>query len=271
MNYVQAMIPSVERDEWEWVKGQLGRALDGYCNQLTGLSGREPVPGLEWDVVELTAHLASLAGVYESQNEIGEDFVRPEDFNQFSADMRAHINTTELAPVKELLRSEMTSFMNGIDDPTKPRWVYGCQTTDGNVAAAFMTELIVHGMDLAGVAGPRPELTRRQALAAIPGLMVLSPVFVDHDKAARAAGTYHIRFRGGVDWTQHIHESGALEVKLGRHGQADATLLADPATFLLVALGRQNQWIPALTGKMIVYGRRPWKLLATADITVDGI
>ncbi len=265
------MTPSVKQSEWEWVKGQLRQELDAYCNQLSGLTGREQIPNLDWDVAELTAHLASLPGVYQEQDNIADGFVRPESFSQFSKEMRAHIDTSELAPVKELLRSEMTSFIEAIDNPDDTRWVYGCQTTNGNVAAAFMTELIIHGMDLAGVAGPMPKLTTRQALAAVPGLMVLSPVFVDAAKAAKAAGTYHVRFKGGDTWTQHISDSGVLDVKLGRHGSPDATLLADPATFLLVALGRQNQWVPALTGKMIVWGRRPWKLMATADITVEGV
>lgn len=265
------MTPSVPPSEWEWVKEQLGQAIDAYCNQLTGLTGRERIPNLDWDVAELTAHLASLPGVYQAQNDIADDFVRPESFSRFSKEMRAHIDVSELAPVAELLRSQMTAFVDGIEDPDHARWVYGRQTTDGNVAAAFMTEVIIHGMDLAGIAGPEPTLTSRQALAAVPGLMILSPVFVDARKAAKAAGTYHVRFKGGDTWTQHISESGGLEVKLGRHGQPDATLRIDPATFVLVALGRQSQWIPALTGKMMVSGRRPWKLLRTADITVDGI
>ncbi len=267
------MSGSVPAAEWPWLRDEVNRALDDYCRQLAGLTGNEPVPNLEWNVAELTAHLASLPGVYNSQNEIGQAFEQPADFAVFSLEQRSHIDTSDLAAVSGLLRSELTSFVDGIDDPANERWVYGCRTTDGNVAGAFLNELIMHGMDLAAVpgAGPKPTLSRRQANAAIPGLMAVSPAFIDSAKAAKTAGNYHVRFRGGGDWTQHIDDSGRLTVTPGRNGKPDATLSTDPATFIMVALGRQSQWLPALTGKMVIWGRKPWKMMATADITVGGI
>ncbi len=267
------MVESVPTSEWPWLKEETQRAVDAYCDQLVGLTGQEPVPNLDWTVADLTAHLASLPGVYRSQDRIGQDFERPADFAVFSVEQRSHIDTTDLPGVVELLRSEFNEFINDIDDPANERWVYGHRTTDGNVVGAFLNELVMHGMDLASVpgAGPKPTQSRRQANAAIPGMMAISPAFVDHVKAAKAAGNYHIRFRGGGDWTQHIDRSGHLSVKAGRHGKPDATLSADPATFLQVALGRQNQWLPALAGKMVIWGRKPWKMMATADITVGGI
>ena len=40
------------------------------------------------------------------------------------------------------------------------------------------------------------------------------------------------------------------------------TVGADPVAFLLVSYGREPQWRPILSGKLLSWGRRPWKSLA---------
>jgi hypothetical protein len=41
-------------------------------------------------------------------------------------------------------------------------------------------------------------------------------------------------------------------------GAVDRHVSADPVALLLVAYGRQTQWIPAVTGKLVAWGRKPW-------------
>jgi hypothetical protein len=92
------------------------------------------------------------------------------------------------------------------------------------------------------------------------------------NKARRVAGTYHLGFRGdGGDWTYTVSSDGVLTVSEGRPDRADARMNADPAAFLLVSLGRMNPYIAALKGLSIAYGRKPWKLKALGEVTVDGV
>ena len=41
-------------------------------------------------------------------------------------------------------------------------------------------------------------------------------------------------------------------------GPVDCHVSADPVALLLVSYGRQSQWVPALTGKLLAWGRKPW-------------
>lgn len=263
-----------ETPSWDWLRGQVLAALDAYLALVEGTDGGRKVPGLEWTVAELTAHLASLPGVYRAQDEIGQAFEPPDDFARFSVEQRSHIDTSDLAEVAALLRAEVTGLLDELDrsgDPDGSRWLYGQATTHRNLAATMLNELIVHGQDLAALGGQAPELSRAQANAILPALFALMPVFVDPAKAARAAGVYHLSFRGGDDWQYRIGEGGDLAVERGRPDRPDAHLRADPVTFILVGLGRRNPLVAALTGRMLVWGRRPWKFAATADLSVDGI
>ena len=257
---------------WKWLRGEIDAAIDGFVAQFDGRGADEPVPNLDWTVAELTAHLASLPGLYRRQHELGEAFEPPDDWAKYSIEQREGIPTDDLARVAEVLRSEMTGFLDDLDgDPDVHRWLYGCETTGRHIAGAILGELVIHGQDLGRLTGATSKLTTEQAAAALPDTMAIVPAFVDHERAAKIAGTYHLGFRGHGDWTFRIADDGRLTVEEGRPARADARMSADPAAFLLVSLGRVNQFVPALTGKMIAYGRKPWKLLALGNIAVDGV
>lgn len=259
---------------WRWLTGEVGTALDGFVSALDGLDGATKVPNLDWTVAELAAHLASLPRLYRSQDEVGPDFERPDDFARFSVEQRAHLDTSDLNSVADVVRSEIGGLITQIEatgDPDGSRWLYGQATTHRNVAGSVLAELIIHAQDLAPLSGSRPTLSRPQAMAGLHGAFAIMPAFIDRQKAARAAGVYHLWFRGGEHWAYRIAADGGFVVEAGRPDRADVHLWADPATFLLIGLGRRNETLAALTGKLVVWGRRPWKILATSDITVDGI
>ena len=120
-----------------------------------------------------------------------------------------------------------------------------------------------HFEDVTDAAGVSIEWqVRRQPFA---------PAFVDPGKvAALPDGTYHLRFRGGNDYTYRV-TGGRLEIEDGRNGKADAVMSAAPETFAMISLGRGNQIAAALTGKVVAYGRKPWRLLALGNIVADGV
>ena len=115
------------------------------------------------------------------------------------------------------------------------------------------------------------KLNRRQGNAIVDASMRLAPAFIDPAKvAALPEGTYHLRFRGGNDYTYRVTE-GRLEIEDGRVGKADAIMSAAPEAFAMISLGRGNQVLAALTGKVIAYGRKPWRLMALGNIVADGV
>lgn len=264
----------IDRSSWAWLRGQVIEVLGEVMTLLEGRNGDQRVPNLDWTVAELAAHLASLPGVYRAQNANGQRFERPDDFDRFSAEQRSRIDTSDLDAVAALLHDEVTDLLAELDaedDIDGTRWLYGLPTTHRNLAAGVLNELVVHGQDLAALGGTAPVMTRERANAILPAIFAIMPIFVDPAKARRAQGVYHLSFRDGADWRYEIDGDGHLTVEPGRPEHPNAHLRADPATFLLVGLGRRNPIVAALTGRMVVWGRRPWRFARTADISVDGI
>lgn len=258
-------------EEWSWLRGEVRTAAAAFAGDLREVAdpGRR-VPNLDWTVAELGAHLASLPQLYRDQHRIGTDFAAPDDWATFSIEARSHIGTTDTAELADLIVAE-TETLLAPDDPNELRLLYGCETTVYNTAAGVLTEFILHGQDLGRLTGRQPELNRRQALAGIEQQMVLVPVFVDAAKAAGLAGVYGFGFRGGPNFTYRIDDAGTVTVERGRPDRADARLKADPATFLAASLGRVNPVVAGLTGKIVAYGRKPWRMAQLADVAVDGV
>ena len=115
------------------------------------------------------------------------------------------------------------------------------------------------------------EHTSAEARAAVDAIMRTTPVFIDAGKArAQPDGVYHVRFKGGQSYTW-TKAGPVLEVTVGKPAKADAHLVADPTMFLLSSLGRVSQVRAGLSGKMVAYGRKPWRFLGLGKIAVEGV
>lgn len=256
-----------------WLAADTKAAVAAFGDQLrSGVDGATKVPNLEWTVGELGAHVASMPALYRRQHDLGADFETPPDWAAYSVEQRAHITERDPAALAAVIEAEIGGFLDEIDDPGEPRWLYGQQTTAGNIAAALLSEATLHGHDLAALTGAeKRKLDRRQGNAIIDATMRLAPAFVDPTKvAALPEGTYHLRFRDGNDYTYRITE-GRLEIEDGRVGKADAVMNAAPEVFAMLSLGRGNQALAALTGKVVAYGRKPWRLAGLNTIVADGV
>ena len=263
--------------DWEWLCGEVRDAAAAFVSQLrtveaTERAGATPVPNLEWNVAELTAHIISLPDVYRAQNSLPEPFTPPDSWADFSRAARAHITSIDLSELSNQLLTELDRFLEELGpDGSTPWTLYGQATTAGNLAAGILSELLLHGMDLSAITGTTVTMTNEQALAIIPASMALVPAFLDPERILRCVGVYHMSFRGGDHYHFVVTEDGTLTVGLGKPARADCHLIADPATYLLLSLERTSQVKAALTGKMIGYGRKPWLFNRLAMAKVDGV
>jgi hypothetical protein len=120
-------------------------------------------------------------------------------------------------------------------------------------------EPLVHGYDIARATGRRWAIPPSEARAVIMGLLPLLPDYVEPAEAAGFRARFEVRLRGGCDArTVLAFEDGALTVEQPDGVRSDSYLSADPAAFLLVAYGRITPWGPALTGKILAWGRKPY-------------
>lgn len=259
--------------DWTWLAAEVRTVAAEFSDQLRSISdSATPVPGLDWTVAELAAHLISLPELYRVQNSLDGPFVAPEKWADFSVACRAHITETDPSRLADQLRDEIESWLSELGpDGGGPRLLYGQVTTGKNVTVGVLVELIMHGMDLAELTGAKVTMTSERALAALPNMMTLVPAFIDPVVASRCVGVYHLRFRGGPEYTYRVDADGRIVVSDGKPAKADVHLVADPATFLLLSLGRTGQFKAALTGKVMAYGRKPWLLARLESAKVDGV
>lgn len=144
-------------------------------------------------------------------------------------------------------------------------WLEGVQLPPSVVACHLLEECLVHGYDIATAIGHPWPISRRHALLAVEGgalpiIAALPPTaFVDQERARSFRARFDMRFRGGGR-TQLVFDDGSLILTSEEGTDVDAHVSADPAAMMLVFLGRQPMWKPVLTGKLIAWGRRPWKL-----------
>jgi len=237
-----------------------------------GVDGNTPLPNLTWTVADLAQHVACLPNYWE--NVIGESdpFVVPDDFAAFSDQARAHITQTAPGELADLVETEFDSYLSDLVENPRQRWIYGRAATASEICGLAISELIVHGADLAAVTGaPKPAFTSDEAHAAVAGMMLTAPVFVDPVRAAaQPDGVYQVSFRGGRDYTW-TKTGGTLSIAEGKPARADARMSADPAMFVLSSLGRVGQVRAGLSGKIVSYGRRPWRFLGLGTMLVDGV
>lgn len=128
-------------------------------------------------------------------------------------------------------------------------------------AGTFLGELIVHGRDIARAVGADWPIEPAMVPLVYVGLHQVLPGWVDPHGAAGHTATYQLKLRGS---SVYVYEftNGRLEVDPAQPRPVDVHISADPVIALLTSYCRVGQVGPALTGKVLVWGRRPW--LATS-------
>jgi SCP-2 sterol transfer family len=139
-------------------------------------------------------------------------------------------------------------------------WHAGLRMPLSTLLAVACGEYLVHGRDIARAAGRRWPVPADWARTVFFGLLPIVPHYLRAEQAHGRPARYDIRLRGEhAARAVFTVEDGVLTVGWPAAGQhADCYLSADPWAFLLVLYGRSGPLKPALTGRILAWGRRPW-------------
>jgi hypothetical protein len=144
-------------------------------------------------------------------------------------------------------------------------WLQDIRLPPSAVACHLLEECLIHGHDIATATGRPWRIRRDHALLAVEGgalplIAALPPdAFLDREKAGSFRAAIEMRLRGGGRKTL-VFDDGSLTLTEAGTRAVDACLCADPAALMLVFIGRQGIAKPLLEGKLVAWGRRPWKL-----------
>jgi uncharacterized protein (TIGR03083 family) len=244
--------------EWGRLRDEITGASVKFGDLLrTAPAATTIVPPSSWSVAELGAHLVSLPRRYTRMLD-DDQAAFPERVSALNQAEIEAIGPRDPKQLADLLEADSAELLNLLGhDGDRAVLFYGVQSSVVGVGGALLGELLVHGRDLARMLGKAWELRSEQALAVANGVLPWLANFVNPEVAERAAGTYHLRLRGGDDWTIRVRDGGAV-IERQRPGSADLHISAEPVAYLLVGFQRMSLWRAVLSGRMVAWGRKPW-------------
>lgn len=145
----------------------------------------------------------------------------------------------------------------------RPWLVRGTALPASAFACHLLNESLVHGYDIAHAEERRWQIEPAHASLAImgfafPALSVLDPrAPVDPRHAAGVRACFDIRV-GRAGRAYLVFDDGAVTIESPSSRPVDCHISAEPATLFLLLWSRTTQWPAALTGRLRVWGRRPW-------------
>ncbi|MBF6213613.1 maleylpyruvate isomerase family mycothiol-dependent enzyme [Nocardia puris] len=122
----------------------------------------------------------------------------------------------------------------------------------------LLGEFTVHGYDIARTLRRPWPIDPAFVPLIMDGLHQVLPGWLDPARAAGHTATYAIRLRGlGTEYVYRF-DDGRLVVDPPGPTRPDVRFNAEPITWLLLAYGRLSPLVPALTGRVLATGRKPW-------------
>jgi uncharacterized protein (TIGR03083 family) len=252
-------------DERQELISAVRAAVDRFSAVANGITdAATPVPGSEWTVGELLAHVAWGAETYLSYIDGGAPPAG--DLSDMAGGSLRATNAARLREEPErdprVLSARAATAMGRFLDLASERdldelvqWHDRDEPLRASLAVG-LGEILLHGYDLAAAAKAPWPLTRHDATLIIRNLAPVLPLLVDRSTTKDLTATYDIRLRGDG----HIalaFSDGELAAATAAPARADVTISADPVAFLLVAYGRRSQWRAIAAGKLVAWGRRP--------------
>ena len=242
-------------------------AADIAALLASGADPGTPVPRSSWNVGEAAAHLA-LANELMAELAAGIDRPygdgTPQSLAAANEDSLAWFTERDPGVLAEIVVAQAHAFVAAAEkDPGDRTVVTPMGPLDLDTLGSYLlTHMLGHGWDLAR-ALRRPHMIDRQRVElCLPFLVTAMPRVLDPAAAGRLSATYELRLRGGGPRYTAAFDGGALTVTDGAARHPDCTIVTEPVTFLLIALGRCSPWGAMARGGILAWGRRP--LLAPA-------
>ena len=228
--------------------------------------------GLEWSLAETAVHVLQTTRSYEA-GLTGE--LQPETEVADVVDVIARKNREEIESEPERAPAKIAS---ALDDALRgfvaaaraagPDRIAVFSTeysaTGTGVVCALIGELAIHGWDIARSIGARWDVERDASLFAAYASAAAAPLVLDSSAAAGVDVHVRIKLRGGIPFSIRVRDGRAWSEQSDE--VPEATIAGDPFAYLLAAYGRTGPILPMLRGRLVAYGRRPWKLLTLAKV-----
>ncbi|WP_405877178.1 maleylpyruvate isomerase family mycothiol-dependent enzyme [Streptomyces sp. NBC_01136] len=245
----------------------LGVAIRDTAEEIAALLRRGadmglPVPGSEWNVGEAAAHLAQ---ANELMAALAAGHVRsygdgtPQSLAAANEQALAAFHERGAEPLAALIVAQADAYLKAWDESAAEGTVVSPLGPMGRdvLGSYLLTHMLGHGYDLARALGRPHMIDRARVELTLPFLITAMPRVTDAARAAGLTARYAIRLWGGPRFGVTLTD-GVVSVGSRPPARPDCTILIEPVTFLLMALGRRDQWSAIAQGRIVVWGRKPW-------------
>jgi Mycothiol maleylpyruvate isomerase N-terminal domain/SCP-2 sterol transfer family len=223
------------------------------------------VPGREWTVQQVVAHVLTVAHRYQAVAE-DRDFHRAANPRHLDV-----VNRTELeavmAPVAELLDQldALAPVMDGLFDALPHDYAvefhFGAVVSGTMAQTNWLSELLFHGQDIAHAMNVPWELNERDMLLIARGVTEVCPSFLRSDVSPDVHVCVAFKVPGARQFVLSI-QNGTAEMRERRPSdRPDASLRVPASTLIQMLYSRIGPLTAARKGLMVVGGRRPWVAL----------
>jgi uncharacterized protein (TIGR03083 family) len=220
------------------------------------------IPGAQWSVGEAAAHLA-LAN--ELMADIAAGHARsygdgtPQSLAAANERALAEFGERGAEPLAAMIVAQADACLRALEVSAAEGTVVtplGPMSPDV-LGSYLLTHMLGHGYDLARALGRAHMIDRARVELTLPFLMTAMPRVTDTARTAGLTASYAIRLWGGGRFGVTVADD-AVSVGSRPPARPDCTILIEPVTFLLMALGRRGQARAIVQGRILVRGRKPW-------------
>jgi hypothetical protein len=267
-------------ERWLAVQASLQQAGARFENLLSSVREPEAPAVGAWSVAETAAHVTGIALVYTTMlPAVAQPSAIP---GVDQAIRRAPLH--EVGAVNELALRQLTSrdprvigekiheaigqllaMSADLDPLRRVGWLGDAQLPIASWYAHLLNELHLHGRDIAATAGTRWDVPQRDAAMSFEMFLV---TLLRGDTGTLLAYEPMSPDRIAIRFKSQYTTPVVLAVEDGRivvdppQGTVDATLHFRPAALMQILFNRLGKTRAALTGQVVVVGRRPWALPA---------
>jgi uncharacterized protein (TIGR03083 family) len=239
----------------------LDRALDRVADLIATTPAAAPAIG-RWTAREVAAHVAGGLELYTQLVRGGTSPAGTIDaITPLNDEIIASIDELHMPALAERVRRSAAVYRvaatvaGGAPDVG---WHAGLRVPLSTLLAISLGEAIVHGRDIARAGGRPWPVPPDWARTVFEGVLPVLPHYLLPERAVGRACTFDIRLRGrppvGAVWAI---ADGHLTVSPAP-GRVDCHISADPWAFIQILYGRTGPVRPALSGRILAWGGRPW-------------
>jgi uncharacterized protein (TIGR03083 family) len=245
----------------------LSDAIASVADEIAALlrscgDGGTPIPGARWTVAEAAAHLV-LANRLMADLGAG----RAREYGDGTAGSLAAANAASLEAYQErdphILAEGIVHHAAAFTAAAAvrpPGELTGTPLGPMDLATLgsyLLTHMLGHGYDIAAALGRPHMIDSGRVALTLPFLTTVMPRVTDPRTVAGHNACYELRVRGGSRFAVTFAD-GVVTVTDEPPRRPHCTILTEPVTFFLIALGRCNTTAAMARGKILAWGRKPW-------------